>query len=101
MAVLDSALVSILVVINMALGFYLWILIASAVLSWLLAFGVVNQYNRFVRIVGDFCYRLTEPVLRPIRRFVPPMGGLDLAPLILIFLIVGLQTFFGQLATRL
>ena len=101
MAVLDSALVSFLVVINMALGFYMWILIASAVLSWLLAFGVVNQYNRFVQIIGDFCYRLTEPVLRPIRRFVPPMGGMDLAPLILIFLIVGLQTFVGQLAMRL
>lgn len=101
MAVADSLLISVLTVLNMALGLYMWILITNAILSWLLLFGVVNQYNRFVQIVGDFCYRVTEPVLRPIRRFVPIMGGIDLAPLVLIFVIVGLQTFIGQLAVRL
>lgn len=101
MAVADSLLISVLTVLNMALGLYMWILITSAILSWLLLFGVVNKYNRFVQIVGDFCHRVTEPVLRPIRRFVPIMGGIDLAPLVLIFVIVGLQTFIGQLATRL
>jgi len=73
--------------IDMVLGLYVWALIISAVLSWLLAFGVVNSHNRFVYAVSDFLYRITEPALRPIRRFVPLMGGVDLSPLVLILLV--------------
>jgi YggT family protein len=80
------------------LNLYIWVLIASAVLSWLVAFDVVNPHNRLVRMVGDFSYRITEPLLAPIRRFMPIMGGLDLAPLVLIFIIYFTQSFIRHLA---
>ncbi|MDF2999101.1 MAG: hypothetical protein K0R27_4738 [Xanthobacteraceae bacterium] len=63
---------------------YVWILIASAVLSWLVAFNVVNPQNQFVRNVGEFLWRVTEPVLAPIRRLLPNLGGIDISPVILI-----------------
>ncbi len=66
---------------------YIWVLIISAVMSWLIAFGVVNTRNRAVYLIADFCYRVTEPALRPIRRILPLMGGIDLSPIILIFLL--------------
>ena len=56
---------------------YIWLLIAQAVLSWLLAFGVINRYNRGVAVISDFLYRITEPALRPIRSFLPNFGGID------------------------
>jgi len=84
-------------VLVIALQFYVWILIAGAVLSWLVAFDVVNTRNRFVHAVGDFSYRLTEPALRPIRRFLPLLGGIDLSPVILIFAIIFLQSFLVRL----
>lgn len=61
---------------------YQFILIASVILSWLIAFNVINTYNRFVAVVADVLHRLTEPVLRPIRNILPNMGGLDLSPLV-------------------
>ena len=66
---------------------YIVLLIAQAVLSWLLAFGVVNRFNRGVAIIGDFLYRITEPALRPIRNFLPNFGGIDISPIILIILL--------------
>jgi YggT family protein len=66
---------------------YIWLLIAQAVLSWLVAFGVVNRYNRAVATIGDFLWRVTEPVLRPIRRVLPDLGGIDISPVILILLL--------------
>jgi YggT family protein len=70
--------------INTVIGIYIWILIASVVLSWLVAFNVINTRNRVVYMIGDFLHRLTEPVLRPIRNVLPSMGGLDISPVILI-----------------
>ena len=72
------------------LEIYKWILIVSAILSWLLAFGVIDRYNRAVVQIADMLYRLTEPTLRPIRRVVPLVNGIDisyLAMFVLIFLI--------------
>ena len=66
---------------------YIWLLIAQAVLSWLLAFGVINRYNRGVAVFGDFLYRITEPALRPIRAFLPNFGGVDISPIILILIL--------------
>ena len=66
---------------------YIWVLIAQAILSWLVSFGVVNRYNRVVAVVGDFLWRVTEPVLRPIRRVLPDLGGIDISPVILILLL--------------
>jgi YggT family protein len=67
---------------------YIWLLIAQAILSWLLAFGVVNRYNRGVSVIGDFLYRITEPALRPIRSFLPNFGGVDISPIVLILLLI-------------
>src|SRR3984957_10387065 len=63
---------------------YIWLLIGQAILSWLLAFGVINRYNRAVSVIGDFLYRVTEPALRPIRAVLPNFGGIDISPVILI-----------------
>jgi YggT family protein len=79
---------SILYVILLLLDIYIWLLIAAAVLSWLVAFNVVNSRNQFVAMVGDFLYRITEPVLRPIRNIMPNLGGIDVSPVIVILLII-------------
>ena len=79
---------SILDVILLVLDLYIWLLIAAAVLSWLVAFNVVNTRNQFVAMVGDFLYRITEPVLRPIRNMLPNLGGIDISPVILILIII-------------
>ena len=61
-----------------------WVVIASAIMSWLVAFGVVNMRNQFIRMVVDTLYRLSEPMLRPIRRMLPNLGGVDISPVILL-----------------
>jgi YggT family protein len=82
--------------IDEILFLYLMVIIVSAILSWLVAFRVVNTQNRFVYAVVDTCYRLTEPALRPIRRFLPNMGGLDISPIILILLIQFARIFIAD-----
>ena len=79
---------SILSIILLVLDLYIWLLIAAAVLSWLIAFNVVNMRNQFVATVADFLYRITEPALRPIRSVMPNLGGIDISPVILIFIII-------------
>ncbi|MFY9288905.1 MAG: YggT family protein [Alphaproteobacteria bacterium] len=88
---------ALLEVIYIVLDFYIWALIIGAVLSWLVAFNVINPHNKFVRMIGDFLFRITEPLLRPIRKYLPVMGGLDLSPLVLIFIIFFLQSFIRHL----
>ncbi len=75
-------------VILIALQIYIWLLVASAILSWLIAFNVVNTRNQVVATVGEFLYRITEPALRPIRNIMPNLGGIDISPIILILLII-------------
>ena len=70
--------------IDTIITLYIWILIAAAVLSWLIAFNVVNTRNPVVAAIGDFLYRVTEPALRPIRSVLPNLGGIDISPVILI-----------------
>src|SRR2546421_12790318 len=82
-----SSMRAILDVILLALQIYVWLLIAAAVLSWLIAFNVVNTRNPFVHSVGEFLYRITEPALRPIRNMMPNLGGIDISPVILILII--------------
>lgn len=82
---------AILDIILIILDLYVWLLIASAILSWLIAFNVVNTRNQFVATVADFLYRITEPVLRPIRSAIPDLGGLDISPIILILIIMLIQ----------
>ena len=77
--------------IDTLINIYIWLLIAQAILSWLLAFGVVNRFNRAVAVIGDFLYRVTEPALRPIRAFLPNFGGVDISPIILILILAFLR----------
>ena len=70
------------------INLYIWALIVSAILSWLVAFNVVNTRNQLVHTIGSFLHKITEPALRPIRRFLPNLGGIDLSPVILILLLV-------------
>ena len=79
---------AILDVILIVLDLYIWLLIAAAILSWLVAFNVVNARNQFVAMVGDFLIRITEPVLRPIRNMLPSLGGIDVSPVVLILIII-------------
>jgi YggT family protein len=87
----SPAMRAILEVILIVLDLYVWLLIASAILSWLIAFNVVNTRNQFVAGVAEFLYRITEPVLAPIRSFMPNLGGLDISPIILILIIILIQ----------
>jgi len=79
---------SILIFISTLITLYIWILIAGAILSWLIAFNVVNMQNRIVYTISDLVHRLTEPALAPIRRFLPNLGGIDISPIILILLLI-------------
>jgi YggT family protein len=74
-------------VIRAALNIYIYLVIGSAILSWLMHFGVVNTRNQFISMIGEFLWRITEPALRPIRRFMPNLGGIDISPIILILII--------------
>ena len=82
---------AILEIILEVLNLYAWLLIASAILSWLVAFNVVNTRNQFVGAIVEFLYRITEPVLRPIRSVIPSIGGLDISPIIAILIIWFIQ----------
>jgi YggT family protein len=82
---------AVLDIILLILQIYIWLLIAAAVLSWLVAFNVVNTRNQVVHMIGDMLYRLTEPLLRPIRSMMPNLGGIDISPVILILLILFLE----------
>lgn len=75
-------------IILIVLQLYIYLLIASAILSWLIAFNVVNTRNQFVHMLGDFLWKITEPVLRPIRSVIPSLGGIDVSPVILILIII-------------
>jgi YggT family protein len=81
----------------MALQLYMYIIIAAAVLSWLVAFDVVNSRSDLVRSIWRFLDAVTEPVLRPIRSILPNLGGVDISPVLLIFLIIFIQKILGQL----
>ncbi|WP_374331066.1 YggT family protein [Aestuariivirga sp.] len=83
----------ILWLVHTVINVYFWIILAMVIMSWLVAFGIVNRSNPYVRQVGYALERLTEPLLRPIRRFLPDLGGIDISPIILL---IGLQ-FLGIL----
>ena len=90
--------VAVLNLINTVISLYIWVLIANAVLSWLVAFNVVNTNNKIVYMIGDFLYRITEPVLRPIRRVVPDLGGIDISPIILVLILFFLRDLLFEFA---
>ena len=78
-------------IITMLLQILIWIIVIQAILSWLVAFNVINVHNQFVRTVLHALERITEPLLRPIRRFMPDLGGIDFSPMVLILLLIAVQ----------
>jgi YggT family protein len=82
--------------IDQLIGLYVWALIIAAVFSLLVSFNVLDTRNRFVWTVGDFLYKITEPALRPLRRFLPNLGGIDISPMILILLLYAARIFLWQ-----
>jgi len=84
-------LLRILGFIDYLLTLYIYVLVAWAVLSWLVAFNVVNTRHPVVRAIADFLYRITEPVLRPIRRWMPNFGGIDISPIVVWLIILFIQ----------
>ena len=91
---------SLIQLVDTVIQLYIWALVISVVLSWLVAFNVVNTSNRFVYMVGDFLYRITEPALGRIRRVLPNLGGIDISPLVLILGLVFLRNLLFEFVGR-
>jgi len=88
-------------ILMIAIDLFVWAVIISAVLTWLVHFGVVNTRNQLVSTIGEFLYRLTEPALRPIRRFVPNLGGVDVSPVVLILVLIFAKMVVGNILIAL
>lgn len=86
-------MIAIFATLDFILNIIWFLIIASAIFSWLYAFNIVNPSNQFISMIGNALYQLTEPLYRPIRRFVPSFGGLDLSPIIVLVLLYFIQTF--------
>jgi YggT family protein len=89
----ENGMIALIQTVVLALDIYWWLLIASAVFSWLYAFNVVNSRNQFVGTIGNFLFRITEPVLAPVRRFLPDLGGIDISPIIVLLIIFFIRQF--------
>jgi YggT family protein len=90
---LENGMIALIQTVVLALDIYWWLLIASAIFSWLYAFNVVNSRNQFVGTIGNFLFRITEPVLAPVRRLLPDLGGIDISPIIVLLLIFFIRQF--------
>ena len=87
---------SIFILLDSIITIYLWIIIINAILSWLVAFNILNTQNRFVFSVLDATYKLTDPALNKIRRFIPTFGSIDISPVILILLLMFLRNLIFE-----
>ena len=88
---------SIFILVDSIITIYLWIIIINAVLSWLVAFNILNTQNRFVFSVLDATYKMTDPALNKIRRFIPTFGSIDVSPVILILLLMFLRNIIFEI----
>ena len=79
---------SLVILISQIIELFIWLLIIQAILSWLITFGIINTQSSFVNMIGNFLYKVTEPLLKHIRRFLPDFGGVDISPVILIILLI-------------
>ena len=86
-------MVALIQTLVLAIDIYWWMIIASAIFSWLFAFNVINGRNQFLATIGDFLFRVTEPALRPIRRILPDLGGIDISPIILLLILFFVRQF--------
>ncbi|KQW81865.1 YggT family protein [Brevundimonas sp. Root1279] len=84
--------------VNTILQLMTWAIILSAIISWLFAFDVINHRNRFVNQVASFLDAITGPILAPFRRIIPPLGGIDISPVVAILAIQFLQIIFNRLS---
>ncbi len=98
---MDVILAPVLELLIFVIQLYIYVVIAAVVLSWMTVFNVINTRNRFVYLVGDAIYRLTEPALQRLRAILPNLGGLDLSPVALILLLMLVQGILHSLAVRL
>ena len=87
---------SIFILLDSVITIYLWIIIINAILSWLVAFNILNTQNRFVFSVLDTTYKLTDPALNKIRRFIPTFGSIDISPVILILILMFLRNLIFE-----
>ena len=92
---MTTVLSALIQVILYAISIYLFVLLVWVVMSWLLAFNVLNHRSPVVAMLSDFLYRVTEPALRPIRRFIPHLGGIDISPVVLILILYFFQLVLG------
>jgi len=88
---------SIFILLDSIITIYLWIIIINAILSWLVAFNILNTQNRFVFSVLDATYKLTDPALNKIRRFIPTFGSIDISPVILILILMFLRNIIFEI----
>ena len=88
---------SIFILLDSVITIYLWIIIINAILSWLVAFNILNTQNRFVFSVLDATYKLTDPALNKIRRFIPTFGSIDISPVILILILMFLRNIIFEI----
>ena len=88
---------SIFILLDSIITIYLWIIIINAILSWLVAFNILNTQNRFVFSVLDATYKMTNPALNKIRRFIPTFGSIDISPIILILLLMFLRNIVFEI----
>lgn len=98
---MDVILIPFLAVLSSIIGIYVWILLGSVIMHWLINFHVINHKNNFVMMVMEFLYRATEPLLAKIRRFLPVIGGFDLSPLVIILFLWFLQAVIARLMVKI
>lgn len=91
-----ALLATILSIIVTVIDLYIYVIVAAVIASWLVAFGVVNPRNEFVRAVLSFLFGATDPVFRRIRRVIPAIGGLDLSPLVVLLILYAIEFFLGS-----
>jgi YggT family protein len=97
----ENMLLAVFGVINLFLDVLRWIIIIQAILSWLVAFNVINTHNDFMRTFLNALDRITEPLYRPIRRILPDFGGIDFSPLVALLVVIAIQMLLGGLAADL
>jgi len=98
---MDVIVVPLIQIVMIVIDLYIWVVIIQAIMSWLVAFNVINGYNRVVATIGEVLYRLTEPVLAPIRRRLPSLGGVDLSPVVLILGLIFIQMVLSRIVMRI
>jgi len=98
---MDVILIPLLTILDKIIELYILIIFVSVIMSWLTAFNVINRANQFVMMISEFLYRITEPALRPLRRIMPNLGGIDLSPVALIFILYFIQMVIGMLIMKI